>query len=82
MASIYIRVTFWELSSDHPLQIQNTIDRQHALLGWHLYNHPPAKNSHGIKNIVTDFVCEWPPLVFNTMDFSSFSSAAKTLPDK
>lgn len=34
------------------------------------------------KNIVTDFVCEWPPLVFNTIDFFSFSSAAKTLPDK
>lgn len=34
------------------------------------------------KNLVTDFECEGSPLAFNTIEFSSFSSASKTLPDK
>lgn len=48
-----------------------------AWLAWHLYNYPIWKNSHGKKNIVTGCVCEWSPLVFNTIEFSSFSKAAK-----
>lgn len=43
MASICIRVTFWQLSSDNPLQIQHIMDRQNALLGWRLHNHPTSK---------------------------------------
>lgn len=77
MASICIRVAFWEFSSDTLLHIQHITDRQNALLGRHLYNHSSSNKKVMKENIVTSLVCEWPPLDFNAMDFSSFSSAAK-----